>query len=73
MEGLTMKEKYCITAINRLTGEREIISKAYPDKAEAETAYKKLMGTKPGKRPYKYPQIAVYPKQLNIFTNQLDV
>lgn len=68
-----MTEKYCITAINRLTGEREIISKSYPNKAAAETAYKKLTGLKPGKRPYKYPRIAVYPKQLNIFTNQLDV
>ena len=46
-----MTEKYCITAINRLTGEREIISKSYPDKATAETAYKKLMEPSPESDP----------------------
>lgn len=63
-------KRYCVTGINRLTGEREIISPpcSYEN---ANTIRARLMATKPQKRAYTRPQTAEYPKQLNLFTNTL--
>ena len=63
---------YGVTAINRLSHKREIISNA----ADFETTERKrrnLLKTRPEKRPYIYPLTVKYPKQLNLFTKQLDV
>lgn len=67
------KVKYCMTAINKLTRRREIVSKAFGSKDEADKARNILLATKPDKRPYIYPLTVKHPKQLNLFTNQLDV
>ena len=64
--------KYCVTAINRLTGQREIISGAC-SKENADAIRARLMATKSGNRPYTHPQTVEYPKQLNLFTKDLDV
>lgn len=67
-----MSKKFCITAINRLTGMREIISQPC-SRDEADAIRARLMSTKSEKRPYTQPQTAEYPQQLNLFTKQLDV
>lgn len=65
-------KRYCVTAINRLTGRREIISQ--PCRIEDANAIRdRLKGVKSGERPYTHPRTAEYPKQLNLFTNTLDV
>lgn len=65
-------KRYCVTAINRLTGEREIISP--PCSYERANAIRiHLMVIKPGKRPCINPRTMEYPKQLNLFTKNLDV
>ena len=66
------QQLYGVTAINRLSHKREIISNA----ADFETTERKrrsLLKTRPEKRPYIYPLTVKYPKQLNLFTKQLDV
>lgn len=45
------KVKYCVTAINKLTRRREIVSKAFGSKDEADKARNILLATKPDKRP----------------------
>lgn len=69
---MNKNKKYCVTAINRLTGQREIISGAC-SKENADAIRARMMATKPGKRPYTYPLTVEYPKQLNLFTKQLDL
>ena len=66
------KQLYGVTAINRLTHKREIISGAAEFEA-TEHKRKSLLKTRPEKRPYIYPLTVKYPRQLNLFTNQLDV
>lgn len=66
------KQLYGVTAINRLTRKREIISGA-ADFEATEQKRKSLLKTRPEKRPYIYPLTVKYPNQLNLFTNQLDV
>lgn len=65
-------KRYCVTAINRLSGEREIISKPC-SRDIAKAIRDRLVKTRPGKRPYTHPITMEYPKQLNLFTNTLDV
>ena len=74
LEALTMDkvQLYGVTAINRMTRKREIISGA-ADFEATERKRKNLLKTRQEKRPYIYPQTVKYPKQLNLFTNQLDV
>lgn len=48
--------KYCVTAINRLTGEREPITRAMPQH-RAEAVLSKLMASRSTKRPYIYPKL----------------
>lgn len=66
------KKDFCVTAINRLTGEREIIS-GHLTKSKAGIERAHLIAIRPEKRPYIYPLTAEYPKQLNLFSNNLDV
>ena len=66
------KKDFCLTAINRLTGERERIS-GHLTKSKAESERARLVTIRPEKRPYIYPLVAEYPKQLNLFSNNLDV
>lgn len=65
-------KRYCVTAINRLSGEREIISQPC-NREDANAIHARLVKTKPEKRPYTYPLTVEYPKQLNLFTKTLDV
>lgn len=65
-------KRYCVTAINRLTGERQIISTPC-SRENADAIRARLVKTKPGKRPYTNPLTVEYPKQLNLFTKTLDV
>lgn len=62
-----MKEPlYCVTGRNRLTGEREIISKpikkeeAYQIKMD----YCNMLGEK---KPYTYPKVELYNPQIDLF------
>ena len=66
------KKDYCVTAISRLTGERVIVS-GRCSKENADQIRARLMATKPGKRPYTYPLTVEYPKQLNLFTKDVDL
>lgn len=66
------KQLYGVTAINRLTRKREIVSNA-ADFEATEQKRRSLLKTRPEKRPYIYPLTVKYPNQLNLFTNQLDV
>jgi hypothetical protein len=64
-----MKEPlYCVTGRNRLTGEREIISKPIK-KEEADQIkmdYCNMLGEK---KPYTYPKVELYNPQLDLFKN----
>lgn len=66
------QQLYGVTAINRLSHKREIISNA-ADFETTERKHRNLLKTRPKKRPYIYPLTVKYPRQLNLFTNQLDV
>lgn len=66
------QQLYGVTAINRLTRKREIISGA-ADFEVTEQKRRSLLKTRPEKRPYIYPITVKYPRQLNLFTKQLDV
>lgn len=50
--------KYCVTAINRITRQRENISRPYA-KATAQKMLSKLMANAPGKRAWIYPRVDV--------------
>ena len=64
-----MKEPlYCVTGRNRLTGEREIISKPIK-KEEADQIkmdYCNMLGEK---KPYTYAKVELYNPQLDLFKN----
>lgn len=64
-----MKEPlYCVTGRNRLTGEREIISKPMK-KEEADQIkmdYCNMLGEK---KPYTYAKVELYNPQLDLFKN----
>lgn len=65
-------KRYCVTAINRLTGEREILTP--PCSSEnADNILLRLSNVKSKNRPYTHPRKAEYPKQLNLFTQKVDV
>ncbi len=66
------KQLYGVTAINRMTRKREIISGA-ADYQATEQKRKNLLKTRPEKRPYIYPLTVKFPRQLNLFTKKLDV
>lgn len=62
-----MKEPlYCVTGRNRLTGEREIISKPIKkEKADQiKMDYCNMLGEK---KPYTYPKVELYNPQLDLF------
>lgn len=59
-----MEPLYCITARNRLTGERERISKPMSHD-EAEDIKLKLGISRSSKRPYTHPKVEVYIPSLN--------
>ncbi len=62
-----MKEpRYCITAINRMTRQRESVTRPYA-KATAEKMLRREKAKPPAKRSWIYPRMeAVEPQQLTI-------
>lgn len=61
-----MSPKYCVTARNRLTGEREIISPPC-SREKAEEAKLKYGLSRSSKRPFTHPKVELYNPQTNIF------
>ncbi len=60
-----MDTKYCITAVNKLTGVREQVSGVYPDKAQALKAHRKMMRPSTENKAYLKPKVEAY--QLPLF------
>lgn len=54
--------KYCVVARNRLTGEREIVSRGV-SKDEAEAIRFKYTNFRGTKKPYTHPKVCIYPPQ----------
>ena len=54
---------YCVTARNRLTGEREIVSRGMT-KAEAEEIRIKYTNFRGTKKPYTHPKVVAYNPQI---------
>lgn len=65
-----MKKRYCVTARNRLTGKREIITRPLETKEEAENIKLNLYNRIGGKKPYTYAKVEVYVRQEDLFTNK---
>lgn len=65
-------KRYCVTAVNRLTGQREIITPPCSLENANAICYR-MKETKAKKRSYTYPKAVEYPKQLNLFTKKLDL
>lgn len=63
-----MEPLYCVTARNRLTGEREIISSPMPRK-EAEDMRLKFAYRIGPKKPYTHSKVEPYIPQHNLFEN----
>lgn len=58
--------RYCITAINRLSRQRESVTRPYPKEA-AEKMLRKEKAKPPAKRCWIYPRMEVFePQQLTI-------
>lgn len=60
--------RYCVTGRNRLTGEREIISKPlnYEKAEQIKMDYCNMLGEK---KPYTYAKVELYNPQLDLFKN----
>lgn len=59
---------YCVTGINRLVGERQIISRPML-KEQAEAARERYVRSAASKKPYKYCKVELYSPQLELFNN----
>ena len=59
---------YCVTGINRMTGERQIISRPML-KEQAEAAKERYARSTASKKPYKYCKVELYSPQLELFNN----
>lgn len=60
------KPLYCVTARNRLTGEREIVSRGVT-REEAEEMRVKYTNVRGARKPYTHPKVLPYNPQMNIF------
>lgn len=60
---------YCITARNRLTGEREIISRPMT-KEQAEDMRLRYACKIGGKKPYTHSKVEVYQPQYDLFNDK---
>ncbi len=58
--------KYCVVARNRLTGEREVVSRAV-SRDEAEEIRFKYTNIRGSKKPYTHPKVVPYNPQLSLF------
>lgn len=61
-----MEPVYCVTARNRLTGEREIVTPPCT-KSKAEEAKLKYGISRSSDRPYTHPKVELYNPQLELF------
>lgn len=57
---------YCVTARNRLTGEREIVSRAVT-REEAENIRIKYTNFRGTRKPYTHPKVQPYNPQTDMF------
>lgn len=57
---------YCVTAISRLSGEREVITPPRSRKT-AEKIRDNLKKVRAGRRDYTWPKVQPYDRQLNLF------
>lgn len=60
------KPLYCVVARNRLTGEREIVSRGVT-KDEAEDIRIKYTNFRGTKKPYAHPKVVPYNPQMSLF------
>lgn len=61
-----MSVMFCVTARNRLTGEREVVTKPIPQE-EAESIKLKMGLSRSSDRPYTHPKVDPYNPQLELF------
>ena len=61
-----MEQLFIVKARNRLTGQREIVSKAVP-KAEAERIRFEYTNIRGSKKPYTHPKVEPYVIQTELF------
>lgn len=62
-----MKPSYCVTARNRLTGEREVLTPSCSKEKEEEVKLKYGL-SRSSKRPYTHPKVELYPPKQLILT-----
>lgn len=60
--------KFCVTARNRLTGEREVITRGLSRK-EAEDIRIKYNNFRGSKKPYTHPKVVPYNPQTELFNS----
>lgn len=59
---------YCVTGINRMTDERQIISRPMP-KEQAEAARERYAKVNVKNKPYSHCKVELYSPQLELFNN----